>query len=213
MNTEELIRLLAADARPVPAHGLERRFALAVALGLAGAALLMLGVFGLRQDWGAVLVLPMFWGKFALGGALAVLGLTVVLRLARPGMPWGRAALWLALPPAVMWLLAGMVLADAEPPERLALLLGSTWRDCPFNIALLSLPALATLLWALRGAAPTRPAWAGAGAGLLAGALGVLAYALHCPEMAAPFVALWYLAGMALPTALGAALGPRLLRW
>ena len=33
MNTEELIRLLAADARPVPAHGLERRFALAVALG------------------------------------------------------------------------------------------------------------------------------------------------------------------------------------
>nr|WP_281399002.1 NrsF family protein [Paenacidovorax monticola] len=33
------------------------------------------------------------------------------------------------------------------------------------------------------------------------------------PEMAAPFVALWYLAGMALPTALGALLGPRWLRW
>jgi len=68
-------------------------------------------------------------------------------------------------------------------------------------------------LWALKGAAPTRPAWAGAGAGLLAGTLGTLVYALHCPEMAAPFLAVWYLLGMAIPTAVGAALGPRLLRW
>ncbi len=213
MNTDELIRVLAADAQPVPARGMERRFALAVALGLAGAAALMLGVFGLRHDWSAVLALPMFWGKFALGGSLAALGLAVVLRLARPGMPWGRTALWLVLPPAALWVLAGVALASAAQPERLPLLLGSTWRTCPFNIALLSLPALAALFWALRGAAPTRPGWAGAGAGLLAGALGVVAYALHCPEMAAPFVALWYLAGMALPTALGALLGPRLLRW
>lgn len=213
MNTDELIRVLAADARPVSAHGLERRFAGAVALGLAGAAALMLGIFGLRHDWDVVLVLPMFWGKFALGGSLAALGLAVVLRLACPGMPWRRAALWLALPPVLMWVLAGVALIGAAPPERLPLLLGSTWRTCPFNIALLSLPSLAALFWALRGAAPTRPAWAGAGAGLLAGALGVVVYALHCPEMEAPFVALWYLAGMALPTALGALLGPRLLRW
>jgi hypothetical protein len=68
-------------------------------------------------------------------------------------------------------------------------------------------------LWALKGAAPTRLAWSGAGAGLLAGALGTLVYALHCPEMAAPFLAVWYLLGMAIPTAVGAALGPRLLRW
>lgn len=213
MNTDELIRVLAADARPVPAHSLERRFALAVVLGLAGAGALMLGVFGLRHDWGLVLALPMFWGKFALGASLVALGLAVVLRLARPGVPWRRAALWLALPPAVMWALAAVALAGAAPSGRLPLLLGSTWRTCPFNIALLSLPALAALFWALRGTAPTRLAWAGAGAGLLAGALGVLVYALHCPEMAAPFVALWYLAGMALPTALGALLGPRWLRW
>lgn len=90
---------------------------------------------------------------------------------------------------------------------------GATWRTCPFNIAALATPALLALLWALRGAAPTRPAWAGAVAGLLAGALAVLVYALHCPEMAAPFVAVWYVVGMAIPTALGALLGPRLLRW
>lgn len=49
--------------------------------------------------------------------------------------------------------------------------------------------------------------------GSLAGALGALVYALHCPEVQAPFLAVWYLAGMAIPTALGAVLGPRLLRW
>ena len=44
-------------------------------------------------------------------------------------------------------------------------------------------------------------------------ALGALAYALHCPEMAAPFLAVWYLAGMSVPTLAGAWLGPRVLRW
>jgi len=213
MKTDELIHALVADARPVPTWAVERRFALAVMLGLAAAVVLMLGVFGLRHDWAAVWMLPMFWGKFALGGVLALLGLAVVLRLSRPGAPWGRIAVWLAVPPLAVWAVAVADLAAAAPSERLVLLLGSTWRTCPFNIALLSLPTLAALFWAMRGAAPTRLAWSGACAGLLAGALGVLAYALHCPEMQAPFVALWYLAGMLLPAALGALLGPRLLRW
>jgi len=53
----------------------------------------------------------------------------------------------------------------------------------------------------------------GAAAGLLAGAAGALIYALHCPEMDAPFLAIWYLPGMLIPTAAGTLLGPRLLRW
>jgi len=48
---------------------------------------------------------------------------------------------------------------------------------------------------------------------LLAGSIGALIYALHCTEMAAPFLATWYVAGMLLPAAAGALLGPRLLRW
>jgi hypothetical protein len=40
-----------------------------------------------------------------------------------------------------------------------------------------------------------------------------LVYSLHCPETAAPFVAFWYLLGISIPTAGGALLGPRLLRW
>jgi hypothetical protein len=38
-------------------------------------------------------------------------------------------------------------------------------------------------------------------------------YALHCNEMQAPFLAVWYLLGMLLPAAMGAAIGPRWLRW
>jgi hypothetical protein len=68
-------------------------------------------------------------------------------------------------------------------------------------------------LWALRGLAPTRPRAAGLAAGLLAGAIGAFAYALACHEVSVAFVALWYSLGIALSGALGALLGPRLLRW
>ena len=65
----------------------------------------------------------------------------------------------------------------------------------------------------MKGLAPTRLALAGAAAGLLAGAIGALVYALHCPEMEAPFLGVWYVAGMLIPAAAGALLGPIVLRW
>lgn len=213
MKTDELIHLLAADGQPVRSAAIEQRMAVASAVGVAGAAVLMLALFGLRPDLGATLVVPMFWGKLVFAAALAAGGIALLRRMARPGLATGAAAAWLAVPPLVLWALALWALAQAPAAERMPLVLGSTWRTCPFNIAALSVPAFVAGFWALRGAAPTRLAWAGAGIGLLAGALGALVYALHCPEMAAPFLAVWYVAGMALPTAVGAVLGPRLLRW
>jgi len=53
----------------------------------------------------------------------------------------------------------------------------------------------------------------GAGDVKLFGAVGALVYSVHCPEQAAPFIGFWYLLGMLIPTAVGALLGPRLLRW
>jgi hypothetical protein len=78
---------------------------------------------------------------------------------------------------------------------------------------MLSLPTFVGAMWAMKGLAPTRLVLAGASAGLLAGAVGTLVYALHCPEMDAPFLATWYLLGMLIPTATGALIGPRMLRW
>jgi hypothetical protein len=38
-------------------------------------------------------------------------------------------------------------------------------------------------------------------------------YAFHCPELAAPFLGVWYVLGMLIPAALGALIGPRVLHW
>ena len=75
--------------------------------------------------------------------------------------------------------------------DRLAEVLGPSWTACPFNVLGLSLPALAAALWALRGLAPTDGRSAGFAAGLLAGAVGALAYSVTCDEMSPAFVAVW----------------------
>ena len=46
MKTDELIHLLAADERPVQRSAIEQRFAVAGAVGIAGAGGLMLALFG-----------------------------------------------------------------------------------------------------------------------------------------------------------------------
>lgn len=50
MKTDELIHLLPTDDRPVQPSAIERRFAVASAVGIAGAGVLMLALFGLRPD-------------------------------------------------------------------------------------------------------------------------------------------------------------------
>lgn len=213
MKTEQLVALLAAGAAPVPPHAVARRFALALGLGGLGALGLLMLVLGLRPDLAQAARLPMFWMKPAFTAALALPALLAAARLARPGMRLGRVGLGLVLPLLLVWALGAAVLVTAGPGERAALVLGSTWRTCPFNIALLSLPLFVALFWAMKGLAPTRLALAGAGTGLLAGALAALVYALHCPESSAPFLGVWYVLGIAIPTAAGALLAPRLLRW
>jgi hypothetical protein len=157
--------------------------------------------------------LPMFWVREAFCAALAVGGLIAVARLSRPGASLARVRRLLVAPGLAMWLLAAAVLAAADAAERTALILGVSWTECSFNIALLSLPVLTAVVWLMRGLAPTRMRLSGAAAGFAAGAVAALVYTLHCPELEAPFLALWYVLGMLIPAILGACLGPGLLRW
>jgi hypothetical protein len=92
-------------------------------------------------------------------------------------------------------------------------LAGAHWYICVFNMVLLSLPILAALLFGLRFGAPTRPTLAGAGAGLLAGALAASLYISHCPDDSPIFVAAWFTLAIAVATGIGAMAGSRLLRW
>ena len=213
MRTDELVTMLAAGAGAVEPGATARRYTVALGWGAFGATLLMAIVLGVRPDLAEAARLPMFWVKLAFPASVAAGALYAAARLSQPGAQLGRVPAALAAPVLAMWLLAALVLATAAAGEREELIFGGSWSACPLFIALLSLPVFAAALWAMKGLAPTRLALSGAAAGLLAGSVGALIYALYCTEMAAPFLALWYLLGMLIPTAAGAAIGPRLLRW
>jgi len=213
VRTDELVSLLATGTEAVDTRLPVRRYLIAVLAGTAIATLLTSGWLGLRPTLARDLSVPMFWAKEAFCAALGAAGLIAVARLGRPGsrLGWVRAAV--AAPVVAMWLLAAAALLAADPPNRSALILGQTAAVCPFRIALISTPLFVAIFGAMRGLAPTRLRLAGAAGGFAAGSVGALAYSLHCPELAAPFLAIWYLLGMLIPTAAGAWAGPRLLRW
>lgn len=213
MKTDRLIDMLATDGSVADHPAPSRRFGIAVLGGIAAAVVLMALGLGIRPDIGTVVHTAMFWIR--VGFAMAVLGaaLLAATRLARPGVTAAPGLTAIAIPVALIWSLAAFVMVHASEGSRLALLLGHTWRVCPPLIAALSVPAFVAMFWAMRGMAPVRLRLAGAVAGLAAGAAAAIAYCLHCPEMAPPFWALWYLAGMLIPAAVGSLLGPRFLRW
>lgn len=213
MKTDDLVTMLATGAGAVEPPAASRRFTLAIGWGALGASLLMAVLLGARDDLAEASGLPMFWVKFGFVAALTAASVVAALRLSRPGASLGRVPIALAAPLLAIWALAGAVLLAAEPAERSALVFGETWAWCPFNITVLSVPVWATSMWAMKGLAPTRLRLAGATCGLLAGAVGALVYTLHCPELAAPFLAIWYVLGVMVPTVAGALIGPRLLRW
>ncbi|RDS86880.1 DUF1109 domain-containing protein [Dyella psychrodurans] len=213
MNTDALVSLLATDIAPVRGDTVKRYLTASSLLAYIGASVFALVGYGLRPDMAIMLVTPLFWLKLALPLSLAVGAYMMLERLVRPGQAVGRRWSGIAMPVLAVWLAAVIVLWEAPPTLRASLLMGKTWRTCPFNIALLSVPCLVAVLFAVRQLAPTHRSIAGAVAGLLAGAIGTLAYCLHCPEMGVPFWATWYLLGMAIPTAIGALLGRHVVRW
>lgn len=211
MKTDELISLLAREAGPAPRGVVARRIGPAVALGIVASVVLAFAVLGFVPA--ATFAFPAPWFKLAYAAAMVAAAAWLTARLARPAARTAAASsavLGVALAAALVGVLSWL----ATPGEaRLPGLLGHSWALCPWFVLGLSLPALAAVLWALRGLAPTRPRRAGFAAGLLAGALGAGGYALSCNELAMSFVAAWYTLGIAMAGALGALLGPRVLRW
>jgi len=213
MKTDDLINLLATGAGAVEPHAAERRYAKAMVGGAIGALAVMLSILRIRPDLAEAALLPMFWLKIGFVASLVVAGLFAALRLSRPGARLDGVAGAVAAPLLVMWAIAVYVLIQADPSQRANLFLGATWNSCPFLIALLSVPVFISVMWAMRGLAPTRPCLAGFAAGLLSGATAALVYCLHCPEIEAPFIGFWYVLGMLIPAGVGTLLGRTLLRW
>lgn len=213
MKTDALIAMLAQGPVAAPRRAVGRRLLAATAIGGALALVVMLATLHVRADLASAIRMPMFWIKLAVPLVAAALAVAAVGRLARPG---GRAGPAVSIGVVLVVVLTAVAVADvvlAPAGARAALVLGKTALPCVFLVTALSLPALVAIFVALRSLAPTRLVAAGAAAGALAGGLGAVVYAWHCNEMTLPFVAVWYVLGMAIPAGLGALLGRRWLHW
>jgi hypothetical protein len=212
MKTNDLIRALAADCATRP-MSLRRAFAVAMIPGVVVALSLFFVILGPRPHCFALLAEPRFLFKVCLAFLLVVLSAELVMRVAKPGAETHRAALMLAIVPAL--LAAACLLEFFSVPAALwsQKLIGTNALVCLKSIPFLGLAPLAAALFCLRQGAPEHPALAGAAAGLLAGAIGAALYASHCPDDSPLFVAAWYSLAIGFVAALGAIAGARLLRW
>jgi hypothetical protein len=212
METDQLIRTLAADnahhARPV---GFMLTLALLAAAPVSVA--IFLAGLGVRPDAMTAMHNPFFDLKFAVTLALAIPAIAISLHLSRPEASLHGWA-WLLLIPAGL-LVAG-ISGEMMMPQRLPMmtrLVGSNSRLCLTAIPVMSLPLLAAALIGLRHGAPSRPAIAGALAGLSSAGLAATLYASHCTDDSPLFVATWYTIAAALVAAIGALAGSRVLRF
>jgi hypothetical protein len=151
--------------------------------------------------------------KFLVTLALAVSAAGLLLRLARPGVPRGLWIPALLVGPVMLAIGIGYELMAYNPSDWGARLVGRYSSYCLRTIPMLAAPILIALLIALRQGAPTRPALAGAVAGLVAGAMGAFLYAAHCPDDSPLFVLTWYGLSIAAITVMGMLIGSRVLRW
>lgn len=210
-GTDDLVRSLASEA----GRSDSRHISLAVALPASAVAALpvslmvVLMLIGARSDLLSILGSWIFLFKVAAMLLLAGGGLFLVRDAAIPG---NVPKPLFALAPAVLFLVmsamiddSGLPLSGARPPFSVFICVGT--------IVLASLPALAPVLVVMRCGIPTRLRHAGFFAGLLAGAIGALAYTVACVNDGAVFVSLWYTSALLIVAVIGAAVGPRSLAW
>ncbi len=212
MKTEDLIRALAADQA-----GPKTPLALALALGLLPGILLSIllyaVVLGPRPHLMAMLAEPRILFKLIFPWAFIACAVPMALRLVRPGTDLRGSAMMFGLLAVVLAAAVIIELAVVPPTHWGTSLMGHYARACVFFIPTLAFGPLVAALIILRRGAPTNPTLAGAGAGLLAAAIGAAIYATHCPDDSPLFFATWYGLATVIVVAMGSLAGSKLLRW
>jgi hypothetical protein len=213
MKTDALISLLATSA-----HETRDKTSpwLQLTLLLAASAVTLtitLVLYKLNPNLLEIAGSAWFWLRFVFLASLGFVAWICVKQLGNPARAF-KTKLWLlALPSALMALVAASLVWAAEPGARVDMLLGTTWRVCSLAIAFLAIPLFASSVLIVRRLAPTRLKVTGGALGLFSGALAALIYTLHCPELHPAFLVVWYGIGILIPAVLGWLLGERLLRW
>ena len=213
MKTDDLIDVLSTNVQPVDPQRITRNLQIAIIAGLSLALVSGIAALGVRWDVRNPGAFGFLVLKVAFGVAVTILGAHYLLKHARPG---GEMRSWILLtgvPFVAVMALAGASLISAPASHWDDMVMGEQWLECLLSIPVIAVAPFAVIMWAVRKAAPTNLTRTGALAGLVAGGVSAIAYALHCTDDSLPFVALWYGGTIVLCTLAGALTGPRLLRW
>lgn len=211
MQTGKLIDALAADAGLKP-PAMAGAWLLALLAAVAVAAAVFFVTLGPRPDFAIAAETPRFLFKFVVTLVLLASALPGLVAIARPGARLVRTWLLVAAP---LLLVAAVIgeLVVLPSDLRATRWIGTNALLCMVFIPVIGLGPLAAFLLGLRHGAPTRPALAGAMAGVSAGALAATFYAAHCIDDSPLFVAVWYTIAIGMLTLAGALAGRLLLRW
>lgn len=213
MKTEELVALLSTNPGPVARGSFARTFGVALAASSVLAVGISLVGLGFRPDLTTTRALIFLLLKLLFAAAVVGIASVYLARLARPGGERRISSISMVAPFAAIILLAVISLGLAPRSHWDKMVTGGEWLECLVSIPIIAIVPFAIAIWAVRRAAPTNLARTGAFAGLVAGGVSAMAYALHCTDDSLPFVAVWYGGTIVLCTLAGAVLGPRLLRW
>jgi hypothetical protein len=214
MKTDDLIHMLATNVEPTDRFRITRDLAVVVIIGVASAIIFVLLTTGFRVDLSTAQDLMLLLLKLAFASGVVAYGLIYLLRAARPGEDKDPpTSLWAATPVLATVLIAVSSLILAPTAHLRSMAMGTQWIECLISIPVIAIVPFAAVVWFLRRMAPTDLNRAGALTGLVAGGMSAIGYALHCGDDTLLFVVFWFGIAIALCTAAGAALGPKLLRW
>ena len=213
MKTDDLVALLSTNPEPVDRGSVVRTLCLALAAGSIVALGIALFGLGVRTDLVTARALIFLIVKVSFAVGIVSLALVYLTRLARPGGERKTPSFLAAIPFLIIVFLAAISLGFEPSSHWNKMIVGDAWLECLLSIPIIAIVPFAISIWAVRRGAPTNLARSGAFAGLIAGGVSAMAYALHCTDDSLPFVAVWYGGTIVLCTLAGAALGPRLLRW
>lgn len=213
MRTDDLIAMLSTNVEQVKHRQIVRMVGAAIAISAVVVVAVVLIALGVRHDLTRAGALTFLFLKLAFTMVVLVPASIFLIRLARPGGESRTPMTLLALPFIGIMLLAAISLALTPSSHWHEVVLGGQWLECLLSIPIIAVVPFAVIIWVVRQTAPTDLARAGALAGLVAGTVSAIGYALHCTDDSLPFIALWYSGTIALCTVAGAKLGPRLLRW
>jgi hypothetical protein len=213
VKSSDLIRSLAGEVTPVPPRKTRNDLLLGLSLGTLVSFAGMVAVYGVQPDLFSVAHGGPLAMKACYALSLAAIAGSMLMPMLRPGKLVPDRGPLFVFPVLLLVGLAMLQTATTSNADPVSLWLGSSWQRCPPRIAILSAPIFAGACWAIRRQAPLRLRATGTLAGLVSGGIAATMYAFAYKENGAGFVLVWYTLGIAISTAVGAMIGPRVLRW